>query len=166
MPEAQGVAITGMGLVLPPGSGLAATEDVFAGRSAVRYLPDFGEVPGATGASCLDFTPPAGTEDLDRAIQFAVAAADEAWHHAGLAAPPGAHPRESRGGSADAPRGRQRERVARWVRRPAAPRRQRTLLAPLNAAAGPAPSYRQASRTLAKAFMAFSRSWDSWAAEI
>jgi len=48
MPEEQGVAITGLGLVLPQGVGLAAAEDVFAGRSAVRYLPEFADVPGAT----------------------------------------------------------------------------------------------------------------------
>jgi len=85
MPEERGVAITGLGLVLPQGVGLAAAEDVFAGRSAVRYLPEFADVPGATGAAVLDFVPPSGTADCDRAIQFAVAAADEAWNHAGLA---------------------------------------------------------------------------------
>jgi len=85
MPEERGVAITGLGLVLPQGVGLAAVEDVFAGRSAVRYLPEFADVPGATGAAVLDFVPPSGTADCDRAIQFAVAAADEAWNHAGLA---------------------------------------------------------------------------------
>ena len=85
MPEAPGVAITGLGLVLPHGAGLAAAEDVFAGRSAVRYLPEFADVPGATGAAVSDFVPPSGTAHCDRAIQFAVAAADEAWNHAGLA---------------------------------------------------------------------------------
>ena len=85
MPEERGVAITGLGLVLPQGVGLAAAEDVFAGRSAVRYLPEFADVPGATGAAVPDFVPPSGTADCDRAIQFAVAAADEAWNHAGLA---------------------------------------------------------------------------------
>ena len=50
MPEERGVAITGLGLVLPQGVGLAAAEDVFAGRSAVRYLPEFADVPGGVMA--------------------------------------------------------------------------------------------------------------------
>ncbi len=84
MPEEQGIAVTGMGLVLPHGVGLAAAEGVFAGQSAVRYLPEFDNLPGVTGAPVLDFAPPAATERLDRAVQFAVAAADEAWNRARL----------------------------------------------------------------------------------
>ncbi len=122
MPEKHRVAITGMGLVLPQGVGLAAAEEVFAGGSAVRYLPELAGVPGATGAACLGFAPPAGTEDLDRAVQFAVAAAAEAWDDAGLAGPLHAHPCVSRGRAADRPRraGRERGISARWVRRPTA----------------------------------------------
>ena len=122
MPEAQGVAITGLGLVLPQGVGLSAADDVFAGRTAVRYLPELADVPGATGAALLDFEPPSGTGRLDRAVQFAVAAADEAWNHAGLARPRDAHPYVSRGRSPDPRRraGGERALPARRVRRPAA----------------------------------------------
>ena len=122
MPEKHRVAITGMGLVLPQGVGLAAAEEVFAGASAVRYLPELAGVPGATGAACLGFAPPAGTEDLDRAVQFAVAAAAEAWDEAGFAGPLHAQPCVSRSRTADRPRsaGRERGLSARWVRRPTA----------------------------------------------
>ena len=122
MPEKHRVAITGMGLVLPQGVGLAAAEEVFAGASAVRYLPELAGVPGATGAACLGFAPPAGTEDLDRAVQFAVAAAAEAWDDAGLAGPLHAHPCVSRSRTADRPRsaGRERGLSERCVRRPTA----------------------------------------------
>jgi len=122
MSEKHRVAITGMGLVLPQGVGLAAAEEVFAGASAVRYLPELAGVPGATGAACLGFAPPAGTEDLDRAVQFAVAAAAEAWDDAGLAGPLHAHPCVSRSRTADRPRsaGRERGLSERCVRRPTA----------------------------------------------
>ena len=79
------VLVTGLGLVLPHGVGIRAAGAVFEGRSAVRHLGDLPGLAGATGAALGSFTPPAGTEDLDRAIQFAVAAADEAWAGAGLA---------------------------------------------------------------------------------
>jgi len=122
MAEEQGVAITGLGLVLPQGVGLAAADDVFAGRSAVRYLPDMADLPEATGAACLGFTPLPETEHLDRAVQLAIAAADEAWDHAGLAGPRDARPCASRGGSPDPPRTAASERglAARWVGRPTA----------------------------------------------
>ena len=122
MAEEQGVAITGLGLVLPQGVGLAAADDVFAGRSAVRYLPEMADIPEATGAACLGFAPLPETEHLDRAVQFAVAAAGEAWDHAGLAGPRDAHPCASRGGSPDPPRTAASERglPARWVGRPTA----------------------------------------------
>ncbi len=82
--EIRRVLVTGLGLVLPQGAGLAAADSVFAGRSAVRYLPDIEGIPGATGASLSGFAPPVGTEEDDRAVQFAVAAAEEAWVAAGL----------------------------------------------------------------------------------
>jgi 3-oxoacyl-(acyl-carrier-protein) synthase len=85
MPEARGVVITGLGLVLPPGVGLGAAEDVFAGRSAVSRLAGIPGIPDATGAAVSPFNPPPGTESADRAVQFAVAAAEEAWAGADLA---------------------------------------------------------------------------------
>jgi len=84
MPEARGVVITGLGLVLPQGVGLGAAEDVFAGRSAVSRLAGIPGIPDATGAAVSPFDPPPGTESADRAVQFAVAAAEEAWAGAGL----------------------------------------------------------------------------------
>jgi len=78
MAEPDGVVITGLGLVLPHGVGLRAADAVFAGTSAVRRLPEIRGVPDAAGAAVRDFTPPVGTENADRATQFAVAAADEA----------------------------------------------------------------------------------------
>jgi 3-oxoacyl-[acyl-carrier-protein] synthase II len=84
MSRRPGVVITGLGLVLPHGRGLAAADAVFAGRSAVRRLDGIPGMPDATAAPLDGFQPPAGTEDADRAIQFAVAAAEEAWSGAGL----------------------------------------------------------------------------------
>ena len=79
MPEGQGVVITGLGLVLPSGAGLAAADAVFEGRSAVSLLPAIEGLPNATGAALRSFRPPAGTESADRSLQFAVSAAEEAW---------------------------------------------------------------------------------------
>lgn len=89
MPDGHAV-ITGLGLVLPQGVGIQAAEAVFDGRSAVRFLPEIVGVPEATGAKVVGFTPPCGTEQADRSVQFAVAAAEEAWTSAGLpdVAPP------------------------------------------------------------------------------
>ena len=84
MPDRGGVVITGLGLILPHGVGLRAADDVFAGRSAVRRLNDIEGIPDATGARVPDFRPVPGTEGADRAVQFAVAAAEEALAGAGL----------------------------------------------------------------------------------
>ena len=84
VPSDRGVAITGLGLVQPHGVGLASAEAVFEGRSAVAYLPEIADIPDATGAAVRDFLPPRGTESCDRAVQFAVAAAEEAWTRSGL----------------------------------------------------------------------------------
>ena len=81
----QGVAITGLGLVHPHGVGLESAEAVFEGRSAVAYLPEIRGIPEATGAAVRDFIPPPGAESSDRAVQFAIAAAEEAWTRSGLA---------------------------------------------------------------------------------
>ena len=78
-PEGQGVVITGLGLVLPSGTGLGAAGAVFEGRSAVSFLPGIEGIPEATGAALRNFEPPPGTASADRAIQFAVSAAEEAW---------------------------------------------------------------------------------------
>jgi 3-oxoacyl-[acyl-carrier-protein] synthase II len=79
MPEGQGVVITAVGLVLPPGAGLATADFVFQGRCAVALLPDIEGIPDATGAAVRSFRPPAGTDAADRSLQFAVSAAEEAW---------------------------------------------------------------------------------------
>jgi len=78
------VAVTGMGLVLPTGTGLAAADAVFAGRSAVVHLNGTVDIAGATGAPAAAFLPPEGTDAEDRAVQMATAAADEAWRGARL----------------------------------------------------------------------------------
>jgi 3-oxoacyl-[acyl-carrier-protein] synthase II len=86
MVDGGAVAITGLGLVLPHGVGLGAAEAVFEGRSAIRYLPPLAGLPEATGAAVSGFASPPGVESCDRAVQFAVTAADEAWARSGLAA--------------------------------------------------------------------------------
>ncbi|MCX5684452.1 MAG: beta-ketoacyl-[acyl-carrier-protein] synthase family protein [Planctomycetota bacterium] len=93
MPEGQGVVITGLGLVLPSGTGLAGAEAVFGGHTSVSFLPLIAGIPGATGAAVRNFQPPSGTESADRAVQFAVSAAEEAWAGADLGrnAPPPEH---------------------------------------------------------------------------
>jgi 3-oxoacyl-[acyl-carrier-protein] synthase II len=83
-PDATRLVITGLGLVLPFGAGVAAADAVFAGRSAVRRLPVAG-LPPTAGAPVHDFRPLPGTEGADRAVQFALWAADEAWTASGLA---------------------------------------------------------------------------------
>jgi 3-oxoacyl-(acyl-carrier-protein) synthase len=85
MADRAGIVITGLGLVLPHGTGLAAADAVFAGRSAVRFLRDIHGLPDATGAPAAFFVPPADVAGQDRAVQFAVVAAEEAWRTAGLA---------------------------------------------------------------------------------
>jgi len=81
----QGVVITGLGLVHPHGVGLESAEAVFEGRSAVACLPEMCGIPQATGAPVRDFISPPGAESSDRAVQFAIAAAEEAWARSGLA---------------------------------------------------------------------------------
>ena len=71
---------------MPQGAGLEAVEPVFRGESAIAYLSGFPGLEGATAAALADFVPPRGTEDADRAVQFAVQAADEAWERSGLGA--------------------------------------------------------------------------------
>ena len=88
MPEGQGVVITGLGLVLPHGAGLASADAVFQGRSAVGRLPDIPGMPDATGAAFREFSPPPAAAHEDRAVQFAAAAAEEAWAGAGLHSAP------------------------------------------------------------------------------
>lgn len=88
MPEVTRAVVTGLGLILPCGTGRAGADAVFRGESAVALLPDIDGIPDATGARLTGFVPPTGTERADRAIQFAVAAAEEAWAGAGLATPP------------------------------------------------------------------------------
>jgi 3-oxoacyl-(acyl-carrier-protein) synthase len=85
LPDGPRIVVTGLGLVLPQGIGPAGAEPVFAGRSAVRRLPGIDGLPNAIGAPAIDFVPLAGSENTDRAVQFALSAADQAWTAAGLA---------------------------------------------------------------------------------
>jgi len=84
MLRAARVVITGLGLVLPHGAGLESAEGVFGGRSAVVRLGPWEGLEGVTGAPAMGFTPLPGTENADRAVQFAAFAADEAWRESGL----------------------------------------------------------------------------------
>lgn len=84
MAEVPCIGVTGMGLVLPTGVGLAGADAVFAGASAVRYLNGDAAFLLGTGAPAAGFVPLADTASEDRAAQMAVAAADEAWRHAAL----------------------------------------------------------------------------------
>ena len=86
------VVITGLGAVTPVGIGVPAYWDaICAGRPGVGPLTlvDPTLVPSKVGAQCLDFDPKAalGPKDarrLDRATQFALASALEAWQDAGI----------------------------------------------------------------------------------
>ncbi len=88
MPERMRALITGLGLVLPSGTGPGAADAVFRGESAVTFVPQIEGLPEATGAAATEFVPPAGTERADRAVQFAVAAAEGALADAELVVPP------------------------------------------------------------------------------
>ncbi|RME24888.1 MAG: beta-ketoacyl-[acyl-carrier-protein] synthase II [Deltaproteobacteria bacterium] len=87
------VVVTGLGAVSPCGLDAAATwESVAAGRSGIRALTAFDttDLPVRIGGQAWGFDPEsvAGRQELrrlDRYTQFAVAAADEAIRHAGLA---------------------------------------------------------------------------------
>jgi 3-oxoacyl-[acyl-carrier-protein] synthase II len=86
------VVITGLGAVTPVGIGVSAYWDaICAGQPGVGPLTlvDPTQVPSKVGAQVLDFDAKAslGPKDarrLDRATQFAMAAALEAWKDAGL----------------------------------------------------------------------------------
>jgi 3-oxoacyl-[acyl-carrier-protein] synthase II len=86
------VVITGLGAVTPVGIGVSAYWDaICAGRPGVGPLTlvDPALVPSKVGAECPDFDPKAalGPKDarrLDRATQFAMAAALEAWEDASI----------------------------------------------------------------------------------
>jgi 3-oxoacyl-[acyl-carrier-protein] synthase II len=86
------VVITGLGAVTPVGIGVSAYWDaICAGRPGVGPLTrvDPTLVPSKVGAECPDFDPKAalGPKDarrLDRATQFAMAAALEAWQDASI----------------------------------------------------------------------------------
>ena len=86
------VVITGLGAVTPVGTGVPAYwEAVCAGRPGVEPLTlvDPALVPSKVGAQCLDFDAkealgPKEARRLDRATQFALASALEAWQDAGI----------------------------------------------------------------------------------
>ncbi|MDA2812993.1 beta-ketoacyl-[acyl-carrier-protein] synthase family protein [Nocardiopsis sp. RSe5-2] len=91
-------AVTGLGVVAPGGVGVPAFWDLLtSGRTATRTITAFDPAPfrSRVAAEC-DFDPsaaglsPADAARLDRAAQFAVAAAREALADAGIA--PGADP--------------------------------------------------------------------------
>lgn len=93
------VVITGMGVVSPLGCGSEAVwQRLLAGQSGIRVLPDeiVGDLPTKIGGQVLTLTadPAAGFDPdkavapkdqkkMDRFIEFAMAAADEAIAHAG-----------------------------------------------------------------------------------
>jgi 3-oxoacyl-(acyl-carrier-protein) synthase len=85
MPRRE-VFVTGIGIVSPAGATAAATKSaLMAGCLAVQPLNDPAipaEVLSFAG-QVVDFVPPAGGQDLDRAGQFALAAASEALAAAG-----------------------------------------------------------------------------------
>jgi 3-oxoacyl-[acyl-carrier-protein] synthase II len=84
------VVITGLGAVTPVGVGVKAYWDaITAGRSGVGLLTlvDPEPLPSKVAAECLDFDPaaslgPKEARRLDRATQFAMTAAREAWEDA------------------------------------------------------------------------------------
>jgi len=86
------VVITGLGAVTPVGIGVPAYWDaICAGRPGVGPLTlvDPTLVPSKVGAQCLDFDPkaalgPKEARRLDRATQFALTSALEAWQDAGI----------------------------------------------------------------------------------
>jgi 3-oxoacyl-[acyl-carrier-protein] synthase II len=86
------VVITGLGAVTPVGIGVPAYWDaICAGRPGVGPLTlvDPTLVPSKVAAQCLDFDPkaalgPKEARRLDRATQFALTSALEAWQDAGI----------------------------------------------------------------------------------
>lgn len=93
------VVITGMGVVSPLGCGIDMVwQRLLAGQSGIRVLPDeiVGDLPAKIGGQVptLAADPEAGFDPdkavvpkdqkkMDRFIEFAMAAADEAIAHAG-----------------------------------------------------------------------------------
>ncbi|MFD5600350.1 beta-ketoacyl-[acyl-carrier-protein] synthase family protein [Leucobacter sp. NPDC058333] len=92
------VVITGMGAVTPSGIGAPALWDAAVhGRSAIRRLegPEFDDLAVRIGGQVTGFDPdglvPTGLARRLSPVQlWAIAAADEALRHAGMAAEPGA----------------------------------------------------------------------------
>jgi 3-oxoacyl-[acyl-carrier-protein] synthase II len=86
------VVITGLGAVTPVGVGVKAYWDaITAGRSGAGPLTlvDPEQLPSKVAAECLDFDPtaslgPKEAKRLDRSVQFAMAAAREAWEDASI----------------------------------------------------------------------------------
>jgi 3-oxoacyl-[acyl-carrier-protein] synthase II len=91
MPGGKGVVITGLGAYTPVGTSAPATWAAFlAGRSGARALTEdwAGDLPVRIAARATQDPgkkfPAARARQLDRAAQFALLAADEAWRDAGL----------------------------------------------------------------------------------
>lgn len=94
MPRARKIVVTGMGIVSPLGVGVDRVwERLIAGRSGIRRLDDaiVSDVPARIGGVVPDLTedaeggfdrdavvPPKDQKKMDRFIQFAIGAADEA----------------------------------------------------------------------------------------
>ncbi|KPJ71853.1 MAG: hypothetical protein AMS14_08900 [Planctomycetes bacterium DG_20] len=75
------VAVTGIGLVTPVGTDRETTwRALCRGKSGIVALGprDHGRVKGEVAGEVPNFVPPPGTEDLDRYLQMALAAAREA----------------------------------------------------------------------------------------
>lgn len=86
------VVVTGMGIISPVGSGVDAFwQGIRDGKSAVDVVTDYdlSEYPTRIAAQVKDFDPQKYLDrkewrHMDRFVQFAIAAADEAWQDADL----------------------------------------------------------------------------------
>ncbi|NMP22976.1 beta-ketoacyl-ACP synthase II [Sulfobacillus harzensis] len=86
------VVITGMGVVSPVGSGLDNFwHGITSGESAIGLVEDYdlSEYPTRIAAQVKDFDPSKYLDrrearHMDRFVQFAIAAAEEAWQDAGI----------------------------------------------------------------------------------
>ncbi|WP_308294839.1 beta-ketoacyl-[acyl-carrier-protein] synthase family protein [Streptomyces sp. JJ66] len=94
MPAGKSIVVTGLGAYTPVGTSVPAMWDAFlAGRSGTRALTDewASDLPVRVAARAAGDPggafPPARARRLDRAAQFALLAADEAWKDADLPAP-------------------------------------------------------------------------------
>lgn len=79
------VVITGIGLITPLGHREKTWSAVRAGRSAISALhdPEFQDLEVRIAGRCADIPDPPDFHE-DRVVTLAMAAVNEAWHHAGM----------------------------------------------------------------------------------